>query len=243
MPKLHVLTNKSELKKEQISDKVVIVLDILIATSSIVTALANGCKEVVPVRNYDEALALQQQEQYKGHKFSGELNADTLSGFIQPTPIALLEAGMQDSRLVYCTTNGTVALTECKNTQNTYVGSLLNAQAVTNHLFKNYARSNILIVCSGSSDQFNIEDFYGAGYFVECLLNTFPHNFLQLSDSAMAAKIFHDSGSSIDLLNLSRVGQLLNNRDWQREVVFAAQKDIYSIVPYLTSKGNVELIT
>ena len=46
MIKLHVLTNKAELKKEQLENKIVIVLDILIATTSIVTALANGCRDL-----------------------------------------------------------------------------------------------------------------------------------------------------------------------------------------------------
>ena len=69
MIKLHVLTNKAELKKEQLDNKIVIVLDILIATTSIVTALANGCLRVVPVRNYLEALSYKDIPEYSGYKF------------------------------------------------------------------------------------------------------------------------------------------------------------------------------
>jgi len=242
MNKLHVLTNKSELKKEQLHDKVVIVLDILIATTSIVTAMANGCKQIIPVRNYDQALSLQNNPDYSNYKFSGELNADTLSGFIQPTPIALLQSGMENCYLVYCTTNGTVALNDCKTAKKTLVGALLNAQSIVQHVMKHWQNETILIVCSGSNDQFNIEDFYGAGYFVETFMNHHRGQDLELSDSAKAAKVFHDSGSAIDVLNTSRVGKLLNDRRWNEELVFAAQKDIYPVVPYLTSEGRVELI-
>jgi 2-phosphosulfolactate phosphatase len=241
MPKLHVLTNKAEIKKEKINDKIVIVLDILIATSSIVTALANGCKTIIPVRNYEEALELQKQLQKDGYKFSGELNADTLPGFIQPTPIALLKAGMEQTQLVYCTTNGTVALKDCKEAKRTFVGSLLNAKAIIAHIHEHYPQDNVLIVCAGSNDQFNIEDFYGAGYFVDEMLKTYSH--LELSDSAIAAKIFHSSGTTIDTLNQARVGKLLIDRHWDDELRFCCQKDIYPIVPYLTTEGTLELLT
>ena len=241
MIKLHVLTNKAELKKEQLENKIVIVLDILIATTSIVTALANGCHRVVTVRNYHEALSYKYNPEFLGYKFSGELNADTLSGFIQPTPIALLESGMTDQNLVYCTTNGTVALSDCKEAKEVYVGSLLNTQAIIDRMKLNNSERSILIVCSGSSDQFNIEDFYGAGFFVQSLIDSYPANSFDLSDSSHAARIFHASGTALELLNLSRVGQLLNDRAWDQEVKFAAQKNIYPVVPKLSSQGYVEL--
>ena len=240
MTKIHVLTNKSEINKEKLEDKLVIVLDILIATSSIVTALANGCKYIVPVRNYDEAIEFQSKNNSAKFKYSGELNADTLPGFIQPTPLALLKSGMEDAQLVYCTTNGTVALNDCKNAKKTYVGCLLNTNAIAQYIHTHYQNENIIIVCSGSNDHFNIEDFYGAGYFVEKLLNIFPD--AELSDSAKAAQIFHSSGSSIELLNKSRVGKLLNDRNWHDEVLFASQKDLYTVVPHLTNLGTIELI-
>ncbi|BDW11124.1 putative 2-phosphosulfolactate phosphatase [Polynucleobacter sp. SHI8] len=242
MNKLHVLTNKSELKKEQLHDKIVIVLDILIATTSIVTAMANGCGQIIPVRNYEQALTLKNNPSYQSYKFSGELNADTLFGFIQPTPIALLRSGMENCHLVYCTTNGTVALNDCKTAKKTLVGCLLNAQSIVQHVMNDWQEETILIVCSGSNDQFNIEDFYGAGYFVETFLNHHRGIDLELSDSAKAAQLFHGSGSAIDLLNTSRVGKMLNDRSWSEELVFAAQKDIYPVVPYLTPEGKVELI-
>jgi 2-phosphosulfolactate phosphatase len=240
--KLHVLTTKAELKKEQLKDKVVIVLDILIATTSIVTALANGCKQIVPVRNYDQAMEYKAKAEFTDYKFSGELNADTLSGFIDPTPIALLAAGMNDAKMVYCTTNGTVALNDSFSAKEVFVGSLLNAQAIVDYLLKKNNQDSVLVVCSGSNDQFNVEDFYGAGFFVQSFLDSFPKGSLELSDCAHAARIFHASGESLDLLNLSRVGKMLNSRGADKEVVFAAQKNIYPIIPKLTPAGYVEQI-
>ena len=163
-----------------------------------------------------------------------------MPGFIQPTPLALLKSGMEQIKLVYCTTNGTVALNECKGAKKTYVGSLLNTKAIVQSIFDHYQNENIVIVCAGSNDQFNIEDFYGAGYFVEQLQTLFPS--IDLSDSAKAAQIFYSSGTSIDILNLSRVGKLLNDRNWQEEVIFASSKDLYTVVPWLTSQGTIELM-
>jgi 2-phosphosulfolactate phosphatase len=239
--KLHVLTNKSELKSQSLHNQVVVVLDILIATSSIVTVLANGCNQVVPVKDYAEALNLKSQPEFASFKFSGEHNTNTLQDFIQPTPIELLKDGMDGHSLVFCTTNGTVALQNSQSAKAVYVGSLLNAQAIVNHILLKHSNDEVLVVCSGSNDEFNIEDFYGAGFFVQSFIEGSSADTLDLSDCALAAKIFHSSASAIDLLSQSRVGKLLIERKWDQELAFCAQKNIYTIIPQLNPDGRIRL--
>src|ERR671914_2186758 len=89
--KVHVLTKKEELDGVRVPGKVVIVLDILFATTTMVTALAHRAKEVVPV--LDEAAARLQAKELPQDSFvlAGELYAETLPGFAHPAPLALLE--------------------------------------------------------------------------------------------------------------------------------------------------------
>ena len=170
--KVHVLTKKEELDSVRVPGKVVVVLDILFATTTMVTALAHGAKEIVPVLDEHAAKNAAQGFPENSYVLAGELYAETLPGFAHPAPLSLLEHGIEGKSVIYSTTNGTVAMMQPARAARVYGGALLNARALVEHILERHAGETILIVCSGSGNNFNYEDFYGAGYFVECLL---PH--------------------------------------------------------------------
>ena len=241
--KIHVLTNKAEIKNEKLDDKVVIVLDILFATTSIVSAFKNGCTLVVPAPNSEIALKFSQYDQFKDYILSGELNADTLDGFASPTPLALIETGISQKGLIYCTTNGTVALDSSKSAQNVYAGSLLNGAALVNYVLnKHPSTSTILIVCSGSNNQFNLEDFFGAGQIVNAFQEKDYLNNFSFTDSAFAASELYRSSSPEIMLKKSRVGQMMLDRGLENEVIYAAQENITDVIPYLDKFGYLRVV-
>src|SRR5262245_33492794 len=194
-----------------------------------VTALAHGAKEVVPV--LDEAAARAAARKFSENSFvlAGELFAETLPGFAHPAPLSLLEHGIQDKTLIYSTTNGTVAMTQPAQAARVYCGALPNARALVEHIVRQHARETILIVCSGSGNNFNFEDFYGAGYFVECLLD----HVSDLSDAAKAALALYHHAKAPEALLDCRVGRMMVKRGLAREVEFACRRDAFPVVPAL----------
>jgi len=229
--KIHVLLKKEELDAQRLEGKVVVVLDILFATSSIVTALAHGATEVIPTLDGPTAQAVAKDFPAGTYVLSGELNADTLPGFVHPTPKALLAEGVNDRLLIYCTTNGTVALAKAQGAAHVYAAALLNGRAVVEHIVAQHPDSTVLIVCSGSADNFNLEDFYGAGY----LVSLFRHRAASAdySDAALAAELLHDHCDGLDALRRARVGRMMLARRLDAEVAFAAQESCYDVVPLL----------
>jgi 2-phosphosulfolactate phosphatase len=236
--KVHVLTKKEELDSVRVPGKVVIVLDILFATTTMVTALAHGAKEVIPV--LDEAAArTQAQALEKGlYVLAGELYAETLPGFAHPAPLALLEHGIEGKTLIYSTTNGTVAMMQPARAARVYCGALLNARALAAHILARHPRETVLIVCSGSGNNFNFEDFYGAGYFVECFLEHVG----DLSDAAKAALALYRHAKAPEALLDCRVGRMMAARGLAREVEFACRRDALPVVPAL-EEGRLRLVT
>jgi 2-phosphosulfolactate phosphatase len=235
--KLHVLTKKEELEAVRVPGKVVVVLDILFATTTMVTALANGAKEVVPV--LDEAAAREEARRFAPDSFvlAGELYAETLAGFAHPAPLSLLEHGVAGKSVIYSTTNGTVAMAQATNAARVYCGALLNARALTEHILAQHARDTVLIVCSGSGNNFNFEDFYGAGYFVECFLDRVS----DLSDAAKAALMVYRHAKAPDALLECRVGRMMVARGLAREVEFACQRDTLPVIAALDG-GTLRVI-
>ncbi|MDP2826072.1 MAG: 2-phosphosulfolactate phosphatase [Sulfuritalea sp.] len=259
MQKIHVLLKKEELDAQRLEGMVVVVLDILFATSSIVTALAHGATEVITTLDGRAAQEAAQDFPAGSYVLSGELNADTLPGFVHPTPKALLAEGIAGRRLIYCTTNGTVALAKSKGAAHVYAAALLNGRAVVERIVADHPESTILIVCSGSADNFNLEDFYGAGYLVSLFRRRVaPHppallpdgegrslsslslrerdrgrGLADFSDSALAAELLHEHCDGLDALRRGRVGRMMLARRLDDEVAFAAQESCYDVVPLL----------
>jgi 2-phosphosulfolactate phosphatase len=168
---------------------------------------------------------------------AGELYAETLPGFAHPAPLSLLEHGIDGKSLIYSTTNGTVALTQTALASRVYCGALLNARRIVEHIVAQHPRETVLLVCSGSGNNFNFEDFYGAGYFVECLL---PH-VKDLSDAAKAALLLYRQAKAPEALLDCRVGRMMVERGLAREVEFACRKDAYPVVPALED-GRLRLV-
>jgi 2-phosphosulfolactate phosphatase len=232
MAKIHVLLKKEELDRERLEGKVVVVIDVLFATSTIVTALASGAVEVIPTLGGEAALAEAARRPAGSFVLAGELNAETLAGFSHPTPLALLRAGVEGKAVVYSTTNGTVALGKAREAARVYAGALLNGEAVAERIASTSRGETVLLVCSGSADAFNLEDFYGAGYLVSLLASRLPGAH-ELSDAALAARLLHERCDALDCLSRSRIGRLMRERGVEEEVAFAAQKSRYQVVPEL----------
>jgi 2-phosphosulfolactate phosphatase len=225
--KVHVLTKKEELDHVRVPGKVVIVLDILFATTTMVAALAHGATEVIPVA--DEAAARACAADIGECVLAGELFAEVLPGFAHPAPLSLVRHGIEGKRVVYSTTNGTVAMTLAAGAARVYCGALLNARALVRHIVENHPQQTVLIVCSGSGGNFNFEDIYGAGYFVECFL---PH-VADLSDAAKAALLIYRHAKAPEALLDCRVGRMMTGRGLAHEVEFACRLDAFPVIAAL----------
>ncbi len=174
--RIHVLTCKEELDGIRVPGKVVVVLDILFATTTMVAALAHGATEVLPVASEAEARA----------------------------------AG---AKRVYC-------------------GSLLNARAIVSHIAFEHPRDTVLILCSSSGGNFNLEDFYGAGCMVDRFAGVLGTQ-ADFSDAARTALAFFRHAQAPQVLLDCRVGRMMVARGLAHEVEFACRFDAFPIVPVL----------
>lgn len=232
MPKVHVLLKKEELDNQRLPGKVVVVLDILFATTSIVAALENDAKEVVPLPDGKTALAEAEKRERSTYILSGELHAETLPGFCHPTPLALLRENVAGRTVLYATTNGTVALNKARQADQVYAAALVNGRAVVERVMREQGDETVLIVCSGSVDNFNLEDFYGAGHLVALLQSAAPGRY-EFTDAAIAAELLYAKADAVECLSRARVGRMMLERGLKDEIKFAARQDCFNVVPKL----------
>jgi 2-phosphosulfolactate phosphatase len=232
---------KEEINEEKINDenKIAVVLDVLLATTTIVSALADGAKEVIPVLNSREAYELAKEYQQGEYVLAGELDAKPIPGFLYPSP-TLIRESINGKTLILSTTNGTVALRKSSSAKKVYIAAMLNNPAVASALQKITKDDTILIICSGNSGETSLEDFYGAGHLIDCVLKMGEYD---LTDAAKSALYFYRGHEdAYEILLDSYVGSLLDKHNLHADLQLAATKGITAIVPILKD-GKVVLET
>ena len=238
--KVHVLLRKEDFNADRLTANVVVVLDILFATTTIVTALANGATEVIPAIDEHDAREKAKPFAAESIVLSGEKMIHAIEGFVTPLPLALTEVGVNGKRVIYSTTNGTVALSQSAIAPHVYAACLLNGAATVAHIQKQHADESVLIVCSGSAGGMNLEDFYGAGYIVDQLLGKLDPD-RDLTDAAQSSLRLYRTHDAFDCLISSRVGRIMQRSGVEDEVKYAAQLGVVPLVTKLL-QGAVRVV-
>ncbi|HNY02442.1 MAG TPA: 2-phosphosulfolactate phosphatase [Bacteroidales bacterium] len=158
----------------------VVLVDILRATTSVCAAFENGVKEILPVATTDEARALKEQ----GYLVALEQDGKKLDfADFGNSAFNFTREAVGGRTLVYCTTNGTRALNIVKEAECVAIGAFVNLTALTGWLIRQ--RKDILILCSGWKNRFCLEDTLFAGALADRLIRS--GNYGTRCDSTEAA--------------------------------------------------------
>jgi 2-phosphosulfolactate phosphatase len=161
-------------------ESIVVIIDILRATSAICTAFANGAVKIIPVGDVNEALE---------YKKRGYLVAAERDGYVLDfadfgnSPFNFIRERVDGKIIVYSTTNGTAIINLSSSAFMTVIGSFLNIGAITKWLADQNRK--VMLFCAGWKNRFNIEDTICAGAIAEKLMAT--NQFSTICDSTLAA--------------------------------------------------------
>jgi 2-phosphosulfolactate phosphatase len=159
---------------------IVVIIDILRASSAICTAFANGAASIIPVADVDTA---------KEYKSKGYLVAAERDGFVLDfadfgnSPFNFTKEKVYGKTIVYSTTNGTGIIKLALSSYKTVIGSFLNIGSLTRWLITQ--DKDILLLCAGWKNKFNIEDTVCAGAMADILMRS--HCYSTICDSTLAA--------------------------------------------------------
>ncbi len=210
---------------------VVVVIDVFRATSAICTAFQAGIERIIPVSTVDEA----RQYQDKGFLAAAERQGEVVEGFeLGNSPFHYMDKDLKGKELVLTTTNGTKAIERAKAADHILIGSFLNLDAVCKHLVE--LNKNVILLCAGWKDRFNLEDSLFAGAVVEQLAQTDVYT--GLADSSLAALNIYNSAKSDlnDFLKSSSHRNRLAKLDLEKDIRYCLQTNTMDLVPVF--KGN-----
>ena len=184
--KLDIVISADNINEKYLENKIVVVIDMLRATSVITTALNNGCNKVVPFLTVEEAFDYRKNN-VEPCLLGGERRALKIEGFdFSNSPLEYTSDKVKDKTVVITTTNGTRAIQGASKANRIFIGSMLNAKAVTEAL--KTLDKDVVFVNAGTYGEFSMDDFICAGYMIS-LLSTNEEN--ALSDIAFTAKYIY----------------------------------------------------
>jgi 2-phosphosulfolactate phosphatase len=154
------------------NESIVVVIDIFRATSSICYGFDNGAKQIIPVASVEEC----KQYKHNGNLFAAERNGEVVEGFdFGNSPFSYTREKVEGKTIVLTTTNGTHAIQQVKDSHRVIIGSFLNKNAVCNWLKEQ--DQNVLLLCAGWKNKFNLEDTLFAGAVINQLKDEFVQTF------------------------------------------------------------------
>ncbi len=237
MPTIDIVVSPAEFPYYECKNHIVVVIDIFRATSSIVTAFANGAQSMIPVKSIEEAHTYKQ----KGYLVAGERNGIPIEGFdFGNSPLDFTKEKVLDKNIVITTTNGTQAMEMAKQKGNeVIVGSFLNINAVIKYLVQ--SNKNVTLFCAGWKNKFNLEDYVCAGMLAHHLYT--EHHFELNSDAALLGYLVFDRSKKKlkEFLNMSSHKKRLENSDLDKDIDFCLQQSICNVVPVLKKDALVLL--
>ena len=226
-PTVDVCMSPNLIELYDLEGKVVVVVDVLRATTVMVTAMAYGVKEIIPVATLEEAQGYLNSD---GNICAAERGGDRVEGFpYDNSPFSYMCDEVKGKCLVMTTTNGTLAITKSKSADDIIVGAFVNIKAVAEYIQKK--KQDVIIHCAGWKGKTNMEDTLFAGALMDLLKDS--HD--MACDTPHLAWTYYDAVRDVlqETIKSSAHAKRLNKLNVIRDIEFCASMGEYDIVPVL----------
>lgn len=235
--KIDVYFSPAQVDEMQLRDKNVVVIDVLRASTTIVTALNNGAREIIPVGSIESAVKV------SGNLFGdvvlrgGERNGKIITGFnLGNSPSEYTEEAVKGKSIIFCTTNGSSAMVKAKYAKRMAVAGFVNISAAVDYIRQ--AGEDFSIVCAGKQLLFCIEDAVCAGMLLKMLLEQSAVT-VDVNDAGGAAQILYRTNGK-NLLKMAKSsdhGKYLVEIGFESDLKTCVSVDSIPVLPLLI--GNV----
>jgi 2-phosphosulfolactate phosphatase len=226
MRKVEICFSPELIHLYSLKGKIVVVVDIFRATSTMVAALANGILEIRTFADLEECRQMSDQ----GYLIAGERNGAITEGFeLGNSPLAYLNDAYAGQKLAMTTTNGTLAISKSSEADEIVIGAFPNLSATVTYL--QTQDKDVLIHCSGWKGMFNLEDSLYAGALAKSLEATHEAS----EDGALAMKaLYEKEGHDLKgFLSQASHAKRLQNYNIVSDIDFCLTLDLYDFIAKL----------
>ena len=231
--RIDVLFGAAEATSADLTGRVVVVIDVLRASTTIAVALANGARAVIPFDSADEVVLRSKSFERSEVRLAAERKMLAVPGVdLGNSPVEFTREVLDGKTVLFATTNGTGALLAVQGAREVVVGAYVNFSAVS-ALLRAALRggTDITIVCAGRDRQFSLEDAACAGRYVRFMAKHYPA--LAYNDAARTAAVLERRYAD-DLPRLfldTEHGRALRDAGFGADLDLCASLDAFPVVP------------
>lgn len=219
-----------------VSEAIVVVIDILRATTTMCVAFDNGVELMVPVEHIEECEAFKSQ----GYLIAGERSGEQLEGFdFGNSPFSYSQEAIEGKRVAITTTNGTRAIKAAqeRNAKAIVVGSFSNISTLAHWLIRQ--NEHVCLLCAGWRDNLTLEDTIFAGAMARKLRNHFD----RFQDTCLVAETLFNSANNRKryfFRHSSHFRRLIHLK-LQEEVKYAMRRDTHPVIPMMIGNALYDI--
>lgn len=221
--------SRHEILPETLEGGTVVVLDVFLATTTLLAILENGARRVFPAESLEQAEEVSEDLDPSSLLRGGEQNAERIEGYdLGPFPMEYPPEAVAGKDVVFVTTNGTRTIGAAAGAERLLIGCLRNAPAVARYL-ESSETDSVYLICAGSRGRFTVEDFLGAAAIVSCM----DTESWKLNDAAWLALDFMDRhrGRIPEALKQSRTGRWFTENGAHDTFDFVSDVGASDLVP------------
>ncbi|MFL5595433.1 MAG: 2-phosphosulfolactate phosphatase [Gemmatimonadaceae bacterium] len=241
--RLDVFFTPSQVKPGDTSGRLVTIVDVLRASTTVATALGNGAKTVIPLEGADEVIFRSKEFARSEIRLAGEQKMYPITGFdLGNSPQAFTRKAVEGKTLLITTTNGTRALLGVQGARDIVIASYVNFTAVLTMMKIAVSSStDIAIICAGEEGSFTLEDAACAGRYVRAIPKR--ADAVQVNDAASASVMIEKKyGDNIaKVFKESTHGQALEEAGFGDDLAACAEVDSYPVVPIYQDRQITKL--
>lgn len=192
--KIDIIISADDIIESKLENKIAVVIDMFRATSVIVTALNNGCEEVIPFLTIEETLESSEELNREEYILGGERRAVKIDGFdLSNSPLEYTKEVVENKKVLITTTNGTRTLTKSNSAKRIIIAAMINAKAVADKLLE--INEDVVIINAGTNGNFSMDDYICSGYIINEMLKV--DNNIELTDISKTANMIYENNSDI----------------------------------------------
>lgn len=237
--KINTLLSPLNVEELYFTNKTTVVIDVLRATTTIINALNNGAKEIIPVGSIEFAMKVS-GDTFSGQTLlAGERNTKKIEGFsLGNSPSEYSSEIVRGKSIVLFTTNGSKAIVKAKYSSTLLISSFLNADSIAKHISDN---SDIVILCSGNNGLFSFEDSVCAGFLISEIKRLKTD--VILDDASKTCLFLYKKNSKRleKMLMETEHGEKLISQGFKEDLKFAAKIKSIDVIP-IYEAGSIKLL-
>jgi 2-phosphosulfolactate phosphatase len=241
--RIDVVFGGAALVPSDVAGRVVAVIDVLRASTSIATALDNGAKAVIPLESSEEVVTRSKALERTDVRLAGERKMLAIPGFdLGNSPREFTRAAVEGKTILMTTTNGTPAITNTQGARDVVIASYVNYTAVLTML-RTALRggTDITLVCAGRERQFALEDAGCAGRFVTNVSKRLTG--VVINDAAQACSLIDKRYGEqvLKLFEASEHGRALRDAGFGDDLAACAAIDAHPVIPLYSDRQITKL--